>query len=255
MHTSHMHADCSADLNGDNQVNVTDTPALLGNWGPCSCDEDLDQDGEVNVADLLILLGQWGVCPIQDGYNYSEALQKAIFFYACQRAGPLPETNQVQWRASSFLDTGQEQVGGNYDVDLTKRYMDAGDHDTYVLPITSAMTMLTWSAVQWGDAYNQTNQMDALKEAIRWHADWCIEAHPEPNVFCGQIGDGHVSHNFFGSPEIHPNYNPNAYWLTETNPGSEPTAEAAAFLAAASILFQDDDPAYSTLLRSHAAEL
>jgi hypothetical protein len=28
--------------------------------------------------------------------NYAEALQKSLFFYECQQAGPLPEWNRVE---------------------------------------------------------------------------------------------------------------------------------------------------------------
>ena len=36
--------------------------------------------------------------------NYAEALQKSIYFYECQQAGPLPEWNRVEWRADSTVD-------------------------------------------------------------------------------------------------------------------------------------------------------
>ena len=49
--------------------------------------------------------------------NYAEALQKSLFFYECQQAGPLPEWNRVEWRADSTMI--DEIKGGWY---------DAGDH-------------------------------------------------------------------------------------------------------------------------------
>ena len=30
--------------------------------------------------------------------NYAEALQKSLYFYECQQAGPLPDWNRVEWR-------------------------------------------------------------------------------------------------------------------------------------------------------------
>ena len=38
-----------------------------------------------------------------DNPNYAEALQKDLFFYECQQAGPLPEWNRVEWRADSTM--------------------------------------------------------------------------------------------------------------------------------------------------------
>jgi len=63
---------CPADLNGDENVNVTDLLTLLALWGTDgNGDEDvsadLDASGVVNVNDLLILLSAWGECPDETG--------------------------------------------------------------------------------------------------------------------------------------------------------------------------------------------
>ena len=34
-------------------------------------------------------------------YNYDEALQKTLFFYAAQRSGDLPDNNPVIWRGQT----------------------------------------------------------------------------------------------------------------------------------------------------------
>ena len=57
-----------------------------------------------------------------DTPNYAEALQKSLFFYECQQAGPLPEWNRVEWRSDSTMI--DEIKGGWY---------DAGDHGKYVV--------------------------------------------------------------------------------------------------------------------------
>ena len=46
-----------------------------------------------------------------------------------------------------------------------------------------------------------------------------------------------------------------AYIINPSKPGSDCAGESAASLASASILFQDTDPAYSSLLVQHAKEL
>jgi T5SS/PEP-CTERM-associated repeat protein len=52
------------DLDGDDEVGITDFLSLLKTWGACApgsfCPADLDGDGEVGVTDLLLLLGAWG---------------------------------------------------------------------------------------------------------------------------------------------------------------------------------------------------
>ena len=58
---------CTADLDGDGMVGVSDFLDLLGNWGPCppmgDCPADFDGDGNVGVSDFLELLANWGPCP------------------------------------------------------------------------------------------------------------------------------------------------------------------------------------------------
>jgi chitodextrinase len=48
------------DLNGDNQVNITDLSIFLSNWGTSNTIADLNHDGTVNIIDLSILLSNWG---------------------------------------------------------------------------------------------------------------------------------------------------------------------------------------------------
>jgi hypothetical protein len=61
---------CPADINDDNQVNVNDLLAVVGNWGACvnpnSCPADVAPPGgddAVNIADLLAVIANWGPCP------------------------------------------------------------------------------------------------------------------------------------------------------------------------------------------------
>lgn len=265
--SAHASGDCNGDLNGDDKVDGADLSLMLSTWGPCtgSCVGDVDLDGKVQGSDLTILLSGWGTCPDDGGsegdgpFNYGEALQKSITFYAAQRVGDLPEDNRLDWRGDCF-DFELEQVNGSYDVDprIINRYMDAGDSPTFVLPISSAMTTMAWSGIEFEDGYRSSGQMDDLLNTLKWHADWCIAAHPEPEVFCGQIGQGDGAHSFWGAPEIYTQatgYRPKIWWLTPEHPGSEPAAESAAFLAAASMLFASDDPTYAATLLLHARQL
>jgi hypothetical protein len=62
---------CTADVNGDHLVGVTDLLTVLGNWGPCPfppvacvCDVALVPPmGTVDVSDLLMVINNWGACP------------------------------------------------------------------------------------------------------------------------------------------------------------------------------------------------
>ncbi len=61
-------ANCPGDLDGDNDIDLTDLAQLLGNYGMTSGavyeDGDLDEDGDVDLADLAALLAVYGTtCP------------------------------------------------------------------------------------------------------------------------------------------------------------------------------------------------
>ena len=55
---------CMGDVNGDNQVNLSDLTVLLSHFGLVSgatmADGDLDGDGDVDLGDLAALLGRFG---------------------------------------------------------------------------------------------------------------------------------------------------------------------------------------------------
>ena len=55
---------CPADINGDQQVNVSDLLSVINAWGACPspCAADINADGNVNVGDLLAVINAWGAC-------------------------------------------------------------------------------------------------------------------------------------------------------------------------------------------------
>jgi len=176
-------------------------------------------------------------------------LQKSLYFYECQRSGRLPANNRVAWRGNSALQDGQD-VG----VDLTGGYYDAGDHVKFGLPMTGSLTLLAWGGLEYGSAYQSSGQMTALKSAVRWGTDWIIKANPTDNVLYGQVGRGDLDHSYWGPPEAMTMQRP-AFKLDPSKPGTEVAGEAAAAMAAASLLFRADDPAYAAKLILHARSL
>ena len=188
--------------------------------------------------------------PLQQGaFNYGEALEKSILFYEAQRSGDLPATNRVEWRGDSALKDGAD-VG----VDLTGGYYDAGDHVKFGLPMASSMTMLGWGVVEYRGAYEQSGQLPYILDTIKWGTDYIIKAHTAPNEFWGQVGLGGPDHAFWGPAENMTMARP-AFKIDAQHPGSDLAGEAAAALAAASIVFRPTDTAYADLLLDHAVEL
>lgn len=50
----------------------------------------------------------------QEGFNYKEALSKAIMFLECQRSGKLPPTNRIPWRGDSALEEGSSLMSVSF---------------------------------------------------------------------------------------------------------------------------------------------
>ena len=182
-------------------------------------------------------------------FNYAEALQKSLYFYEAQRSGKLPDDNRVGWRGDSAMDDGYE-VG----VDLSGGYYDAGDHMKFGLPLCSALTMLSWGGIEYGEGYRSAEQWRILLETVRWGTDWLLKAHTKPDELWGQVGEGTTDHDYWGPAETM--YMPRpAFKIDAEHPGSDLAGEAAAALAAASILFRADDPVYADELLEHARQL
>jgi hypothetical protein len=191
--------------------------------------------------------------PSTGQFNYAEALQKSFLFYEAQRSGVLPEDNRIEWRGDSAIDDGD-----NVGVDLSGGYYEAGDHVKFGLPMAYTMTMLSWGVDEYRDAYASIGQLDEALEAIRWGTDYLLDAHITQNgetvEFWGQVGDGDIDHAYWGPPETMTMERP-AFKVDRQNPGSDLTAEAAAALAAAAIVFRPIDAAYANELLENAEQL
>jgi len=182
-------------------------------------------------------------------FNYGEVLQKSLYFYDAQRSGPLPPNFRVKWRGASA-----QQDGAEHGVDLTGGYYDAGDHVKFGLPLASSLTLLAWSGLEYPQGYAATGQKAFLLDAVRWGTDWILKASPAPNVLYGQVGTGSADHSFWGPPERMTMPRP-SYRLDAQRPGTEVAGESAAALAAAHLLFQNEDPAYAARLLDRARSL
>jgi hypothetical protein len=165
----------------------------------------------------------------QASYNYGEALQKAIYFYMQQRSGDLPDDNPVIWRADSCLKDGSD-VGK----DLTGGYFDAGDHVKFGLPMAYTVAQLGWAVYEYGSAFQSAGQLDEVKDAIKWGADYFVKCHTAPTEFYYQVGSGSADHAWWGPAEVVEEVMTRpSYKVTATSPGSTVVAETAAALAVA----------------------
>lgn len=88
-------------------------------------------------------------------------------------AGPLPKHNNVSWRGNSGMKDGlsdsavrRNLVGGFY---------DAGDAIKFNFPASFAMTMLSWSVIEYSAKYEAAGELAHVKELIKWGADYLLK--------------------------------------------------------------------------------
>lgn len=105
--------------------------------------------------------------------NYTIALHKALMFFNAQRSGKLPRHNNVSWRGNSGLKDGisdpavrRSLVGGFY---------DAGDAIKFNFPQSFAMTMLSWSVIEYSNKYEAAGELGHVREIIKWGADYLLK--------------------------------------------------------------------------------
>lgn len=182
-------------------------------------------------------------------FNYGEALQKSLLFYELQRSGALPDEVRCNWRGDSALEDGK-----NVGLDLTGGLFDAGDNVKFNLPMAYTGTMLAWSVYEDKASYVESGQLEYILGTVRWINDYLIKCHPEPDVYYYQVGDGDKDHGWWGPCEVMQMDRP-CFKVDKQNPGSCVAGQAAASLAAASVIFRGSDPEYSALCLKHAKEL
>ncbi|XP_042211150.1 endoglucanase E-4-like [Homarus americanus] len=182
-------------------------------------------------------------------YDYKQTLCMAYVFYEAQRSGKLPEDQRLTWRGDSALGDGSD-VG----LDLTGGYFDAGDFVKFLLPQGFTATMIAWGLVDFPQGHEAAGQSEYGRKTLKWVTDFLLKCHTGPYEFYGQVGDGHIDHKFWGRPEEMTMERP-SFKIDYDHPGTELVGEAAAALAAASIVFKEDDPAYSEEVLAAAKEL
>ncbi|XP_042220404.1 endoglucanase E-4-like [Homarus americanus] len=182
-------------------------------------------------------------------FDYSQVLCMSYVFYEAQRSGPLPVDQRVTWRGDSALDDGSDNGE-----DLTGGYYDAGDHVKFGFPMAYTATVLAWGLIDFADGHETAGQMEYGKAALKWATDYFLKAHTAKDEFYGQVGNGGIDHAYWGRPEDMTMKRP-SYKIDDAHPGTELAAETAAALAAASMVFSEDNPTYSSEMLDVAKEL
>nr|ABP96983.1 cellulase [Colocasia esculenta] len=176
--------------------------------------------------------------------SYTQALHKALMFFNAQRSGPIPRHNNVSWRGNSGMKDGISDNATKKN--LVGGYYDAGDAIKFNFPMSFAMTMLSWSVIEYSAKYEAAGELEHVKEIIKWGTDYFLKTfNNSADTISGlvaQVGVGDTSkgvnpndHYCWMRPEDMDYERP----VYECHSCSDLAAEMAAALAAASIVFKD----------------
>lgn len=191
--------------------------------------------------------------------NYTVALHKSLMFFNAQKSGKLTKKNNVSWRGTSAMNDGKD---GSWTLtkDLVGGYYDAGDAIKFNFPQSFAMTMLSWSVIEYREKYEAAGELNHIKDIIKWGTDYFLKTFNSTadtiDRMASQVGVGDTTggnendHYCWMRPEDMDYDRP----VTVCSTCSDLAAEMAAALASASIVFKDNKD-YSKKLVHGAATL
>ncbi|KAL6757031.1 Six-hairpin glycosidase-like protein [Haematococcus lacustris] len=231
-------------------------------------------------------------------HSWSSLLALSYRFYEAQQSGPIPSWNRAAkanggWRSNSHMQDGfgpgginSDLSGGLYDAGALKVVamrgildqaaavlVAAADHLKLHLPLGMALTTLAWGALEFEVAYRAAGQWDVAAATLDRAARYLVKCHvtssnnPTSNRFVAQVGDMDTDHKmWWGRPEQQPEGRPPGsagyrpvYVISSSSPGADITGQAAAAMAAISLVLAKpgawQNPGLAADLQSRARQL
>jgi len=196
-------------------------------------------------------------------HDFTEAIRLSLLFFRAQRSGELGSDNPLPWRVAASFATDGADVGA----DLSRGYFDAGDYIKYGQPGAYTVAMLAWSALEFPRGLAAAGALTEMQLAVRWGADYILEAAKHLSTKCtyyAQVGRGAADgckqgdckfdHGYWGRPEDFAEFRyahlRRTHSISSDRPGGEVWAQASAALAAAHLVFREQDPSYAARLLS-----
>jgi hypothetical protein len=144
--------------------------------------------------------------------------------------------------------------------------MEAGNMKA-TAPLAFTTTLLAWGYMAFQEGYQQANQVEALKESVRWGADYLSKVHrynPQANtsLIVSRVGDVDTELLLWYRPEDH--VGPRDAYVVDLNAeaggyGADLGGSVAASLASAASLFgsseDEEEKQYGATLLSRAKEI
>ena len=122
--------------------------------------------------------------------------------------------------------------------------------------MAASATVFAHGAIEFREAYEVAGEMENVLNNLRYVSEYFVRTYPQENVYFGQVGDGDVDHSLMTRPEQFNDMCRPAWKCTATSPCTEPAADSASALAAASILFeQHGDSSFANSLFKKAKQI
>ncbi|EEE70095.1 hypothetical protein OsJ_30098 [Oryza sativa Japonica Group] len=196
---------------------------------------------------LLLALAAPSAAAAAAGHDYGDALAKSILFFEGQRSGRLPAAGQrAAWRGDSAVSDGGAagvRPGGRVLRRRRQRQVRLPDgvhrHESWRGASSSSATPC------------RPRSAPRRPTPSAGATDYLLKTISNPGVIFIQVGDPTKDHGCWERPEDMDTAR-TVYNISAARPGSDVAGETAAALAAASMVFRDDDPAYAARLLAGA---
>ncbi|CDY39820.1 BnaC02g42980D [Brassica napus] len=157
--------------------------------------------------------------------------------------GALPKDNNVTWRGMSCMQDGTGPA--NFHANLSGGYFDGGDAVKSNFPTSFAMTLISWSVIEYGSKYQSAGELTHVQGVIKWGTDYFLNSFYSNDTTISQMvsqigsrGSGVPDDDYcWMRPEDIDYPRPVGLCFTKC---SKLAAEMSAALASASIVFKDD---------------
>lgn len=91
-------------------------------------------------------------------------------------------TNQAE-----IFSVGVNKVWWVEQVNLSGGYYDAGDNVKFGWPMAFSVSLLSWTATEFGNEIDSADELANLRIAIRWGADFLLRAHTSSTTLYTQV--------------------------------------------------------------------
>lgn len=183
-------------------------------------------------------------------YNYSDAIEKGIWFFDANKCGPDVDLDNVcsSWR--SACHTGDSDGS----IDLTGGYHDAGDHVKFGLPQFWSASILGWTLYEYRDLFDREGLTTKMLNTLKYFTDFILKCHSNSTTLYYEVGDGDQDHGYWGPPENQTGSRP-VKKADLSSTGSDVCGQAAAALVLMYFNYQDTNSSYANQCLSAAQEI